>query len=219
MLTLAPCMLVLRARAASIGGSIFITNTRGMEQGLTLREAQATRATRLKMRALQAKGLLRSGTSRPTSFGGTGIWDALVCIGQERPHLGGCQPPGEAAKIPFPADVRADAQQHVQAQVLRDIEEALHIRLTLKGELARRPLMEVPGRVELQAHSDIRKARLKGHPPLRDVGGVLYCVPCPCIHLAMTLLMETQWRLASVGTQCCQCTDELRFAGCPLMLA
>ena len=66
-------------------------------------------------------------------------------------HLGGGQPPGESAKVPLAADVRARAQQHVEAQLLRNVKEALDVCLAIPLEGSRAPLVEIPGHIQLHS--------------------------------------------------------------------
>ena len=57
------------------------------------------------------------------------------------------QPRREAAELPLRADVRRRTQNHVQADLLRQAHEALHVRHAVKAELTLLRLVEVPGDV------------------------------------------------------------------------
>jgi hypothetical protein len=71
-------------------------------------------------------------------------------------HLGRGQPVREAAKVPLSADVWTWAQQHEQAQLMRNAEKALQVGKALPVELPRLRLVQVPRHVELQQARQIR---------------------------------------------------------------
>ena len=64
-------------------------------------------------------------------------------------YLGGCQPPGEPPEVPLATDVGAWPEQHIQAKLLGDVQEALNVRLAIPLEGARAPLVEVPRHIQL----------------------------------------------------------------------
>jgi hypothetical protein len=64
-------------------------------------------------------------------------------------HLGGGEPPGESAKVPLGADVRPWPQQHIQAQVLGELQVGLQIGNALPVVLLWKGLMDIPGDVNL----------------------------------------------------------------------
>ena len=90
-------------------------------------------------------GMYRSFTDIPCEF--SNLLSTALLIGV---HLGGGEPPGKAAEVPLAADVGAGAQQHIEAQLLRDVEEALDVRLAVPFEGARAALVEVPGHIQLR---------------------------------------------------------------------
>ena len=64
-------------------------------------------------------------------------------------YLGTGQPPGQATKIPLGADVGSRAQQHHEAQLVSDAEEAFHVGKARVVKLSRQRLMQIPRHIHL----------------------------------------------------------------------
>jgi hypothetical protein len=64
---------------------------------------------------------------------------------EECTHPRECQPPRQAAKVPFATDVGPSAQQHIQPHISRHLQEAVYVRVPFPVVLPRTGLVQIPG--------------------------------------------------------------------------